>query len=549
LFATVDVLDVQLWISAAAATGQLGLGFAGAFRGGKSPLALPLALFCFDLFAFNGSELAYKLSGDIRWNLLDHSISPLAWPLLLHFVLVFTGRRRRLAPILWIAYVLFGAFAASALLGFWWQPARVFQHSDDWERVHLFGLLPVVALVTALLIAHLRGSIDREERQRTRLLLVAAVIGVPLAVTELMDAPVPSLGAEAVLFAAVLMAVVALRLRLLGQDLSTNAATYAWALAALVGLAYAALYELLRANDALLVLGSATVGLALALVIRVATWRAAELRARTNELRVLGRFAQQLTHDLKNPLAALKGAVESELFGYEKGAFTGATNRKPGRVELADGGTLFLDEIGDAPLGIQVKLLRVLQEREIQRIGGTHPVKVDVRVVAATHRDLETMAAGGQFREDLLYRLNVVPIHMPPLRDRAGDVEQIAGHFLRVFGKDAGRPAVTIAPDAMALLAAHRWPGNVRELANVIERLVVLSDGPSIRAADVERELDTAPRLAPRPGSLDAQRQSAERAAVKEALNRCDGNKTQAARFLGVSRRTLYYKLREHGLD
>jgi DNA-binding NtrC family response regulator len=240
--------------------------------------------------------------------------------------------------------------------------------------------------------------------------------------------------------------------------------------------------------------------------------------------------------------------LESELFGYEKGAFSGAAARKPGRVELAHGGTLFLDEIGDIPMGMQVKLLRVLQEREVQRLGATRPVKVDVRVVAATHCDLESMAAAGQFREDLLYRLNVVPIHMPPLRERAADITLLAAHFLELFGRENGRPGVTIAPEAMELLGAYRWPGNVRELANLIERLVVLSDGPMIGAADVEHELRAAPVVVPVRATLDARRLSAERAALNEALDRCRGNRTQAARILGVSRRTLYYKLNEHGL-
>jgi DNA-binding NtrC family response regulator len=248
-------------------------------------------------------------------------------------------------------------------------------------------------------------------------------------------------------------------------------------------------------------------------------------------------------------LGALPEALlESELFGYEKGAFTGAAARKPGRIELADGGTLFLDEIGDVPLPVQVKLLRVLQERQLARLGSVRPLKVDVRVVSATHRDLEAMVAAGQFREDLLYRLNVVPIVLPPLRERGDDIAPLARHFLALFMRENARPGLSITPEAVTLLGAQPWPGNVRELANVIERLVVLCDGPVIDVSDVERELHTAPAVAPVQASLDARRLSAERAALKEALERCAGNRTQAARILGVSRRTLYYKLNEHGL-
>jgi two-component system response regulator AtoC len=190
--------------------------------------------------------------------------------------------------------------------------------------------------------------------------------------------------------------------------------------------------------------------------------------------------------------------LESELFGYEKGAFTGAAARKPGRVELAEGGTLFLDEIGDVTPATQVKLLRVLQEREYERLGGTRTLRADVRFVAATHRDLGAMVARGEFREDLYYRLNVIPLTLPPLRARPDDVAELAARFARSHG------AAALAPDALALLAAQRWPGNVRQLQNFVERLVVLSDGPAIGRADVERELARKTGLTPprcrRPG-------------------------------------------------
>jgi two-component system response regulator AtoC len=243
--------------------------------------------------------------------------------------------------------------------------------------------------------------------------------------------------------------------------------------------------------------------------------------------------------------------LESELFGYEKGAFTGAATRKPGRIELAHEGTLLLDEIGDVTLPMQVKLLRVLQEREIERLGGTTTIKVDVRFLAATHRNLPEMVEKGLFREDLFYRLNVVPIHLPPLRSRAGDIEPLARKFTVAHAK-ANSKEIELSADALRLLGREPWPGNVRQLQNFIERLVVLCDGPTITASDVERELS---RIAPAPssqkegeGSLDASRKGAEREAIRTALNRAGGNRTVAARILGLSRRGLYYKLDEHGL-
>ena len=251
--------------------------------------------------------------------------------------------------------------------------------------------------------------------------------------------------------------------------------------------------------------------------------------------------------------AALPDALlESELFGYEKGAFTGAAMRKPGRIELADGGTLFLDEIGDITPHMQVKLLRVLQERELERLGGTVTVKVDVRFVAATHRDLPDMVAKGLFRDDLYYRLNVVPIRLPPLRDRPGDIAQLALQFTKQHAKSNGR-RIELSAGAIARLEGAPWPGNVRQLQNIIERLVVLSDGPTIEARDVDRQLDDAPASArtkapEKSASLEAAVRETEREAIRNALDRANGNRTVAARILGVSRRALYYKLEEHGI-
>jgi two-component system response regulator AtoC len=252
--------------------------------------------------------------------------------------------------------------------------------------------------------------------------------------------------------------------------------------------------------------------------------------------------------------------LESELFGYEKGAFTGAAARKPGRVELAESGTLFLDEIGDISPATQVKLLRLLQDREYERLGGTETLRADVRFIAATHKDLPAMVARGEFREDLYYRLNVVRVVLPPLRERLEDVPALAHHFARQAATANGVPAVALTEPAVAVLAGQRWPGNVRQLENLIERLVVMSDSPSIGAEDVQRELGEATRpAAPEPTSDPPREMSAidlkgavskaERRQIEKALIKAKGNRDLAARLLGVSRRTLYYKLRLHGME
>jgi two-component system response regulator AtoC len=256
---------------------------------------------------------------------------------------------------------------------------------------------------------------------------------------------------------------------------------------------------------------------------------------------------------------------ESELFGYEKGAFTGAATRKPGRVEVAEGGTLFFDEIGDISPAMQVKLLRLLQDREFERLGGTTTLSADVRFVAATHRDLEHMTEKGQFREDLFYRLNVVPVWLPPLRARRDDVAMLARHFCEAFAAEHEKPGATLSEDAIALLVAERWPGNVRQLQNFVERLVVLTESKDIGADDVRHEL--APPLTfatqtPPTSSggaswtsdakpivpLDVALRDAERRAIQRALKKAKGNRTVAARLLGVGRATLYKKIVELGL-
>ena len=252
-----------------------------------------------------------------------------------------------------------------------------------------------------------------------------------------------------------------------------------------------------------------------------------------------------------NSTAIPENLLESELFGYEKGAFTGAVTSKPGKFELADKGTLFLDEIGDVPAATQVKLLRVLQEREFERLGGTRTVKVDVRLIAATNRDLREALEQGTFREDLYYRLNVVPIDIAPLRERKEDIPDLANLFLARFSKDSERPLRGISSAAMQLLVSHYWPGNVRELQNVIERACALAAGPELEAADIQMDSPRnragagGDRFLPDGMTLDQW----EDDMIREALKRANGNKSQAARLLGLSRNALRYRLSKIGID
>ncbi len=247
--------------------------------------------------------------------------------------------------------------------------------------------------------------------------------------------------------------------------------------------------------------------------------------------------------------------LESEVFGYERGAFTGASARKPGRVELAEGGTLFLDEIGDISPLVQVKLLRLLQDREYERLGGTQTLKADVRFISATHRNLEKMVQRREFREDLYYRLNVVRVVLPPLRNRREEIAPLVRHFCAVAAAANQRSRV-IDDDALAVFESSPWRGNVRQLQNFVERLVVLSEQQRITRAEVASE------LAREEGSLtdettndmsvielDAAVRAAERRALERALKKAAGNRVLAARLLGVSRRTLFYKLRIHGIN
>ncbi len=279
-----------------------------------------------------------------------------------------------------------------------------------------------------------------------------------------------------------------------------------------------------------------------------------------------------------------KELLESELFGHEKGAFTHAIRSRPGRFEMADTGTIFLDEIGEMDLTLQVKILRVLQEKEIERVGGTGVRKVDVRIVAATNRDLEEEVRAGRFREDLYYRLNVIPMHLPPLRERGGDILMLAGSFLEKFCQRKGRPVLELAEDSRKVLAAYRWPGNVRELENFMERLSILCDGQIVQPADLPPKIlddvgdivnlpDPEPAYVMTvPGAQGAIVQQgfvwprvdhlrefgmglkefldlAEEKLLLEALEMADGVKNQAAEILGVKRTTLIEKLKKKKLE
>ncbi len=251
-----------------------------------------------------------------------------------------------------------------------------------------------------------------------------------------------------------------------------------------------------------------------------------------------------------NSTAIPENLLESELFGYEKGAFTGAATSKPGKFELADKGTLFLDEIGDVPPSTQVKLLRVLQEREFERLGGTRTLKVDVRLIAATNRDLRAALEEGTFRQDLYYRLNVVPIDIPPLREHKEDIPDLVKLFIARFSEAAGKNIAGISPQGMDVLVAFHWPGNVRELENVVERAIALAVGSVLGVDDVR--LDAAPssrsshNSATLPDGVTLEQWEDEM--IREALRRANGNKSQAARILGLSRNALRYRLSKIGV-
>lgn len=254
-----------------------------------------------------------------------------------------------------------------------------------------------------------------------------------------------------------------------------------------------------------------------------------------------------------NCAAIPKDLIENELFGHEKGAFTGATEIKQGRFELADKGTIFLDEIGDMDLPLQAKLLRVLQESEFERVGGTRTLKVDVRIVAASNKNLERAVADGSFREDLFYRLNVFPISIPPLRERRADILPLARFFLEGFCRDMNRQRLSISEDAVRTLERYVWKGNVRELRNVIERAVIMADGAVVETGHLALcDPEVTPSGVPASGSLlaigEAAARAAEKTMIEKVLQETGGNKSRAAEMLGVSYKTLLTKIKEFGL-
>ncbi|MGH9740534.1 MAG: sigma-54-dependent transcriptional regulator [Candidatus Acidiferrales bacterium] len=253
-----------------------------------------------------------------------------------------------------------------------------------------------------------------------------------------------------------------------------------------------------------------------------------------------------------NSTAIPENLLESELFGYEKGAFSGATASKPGKFELADRGTLFLDEIGDVPPATQVKLLRVLQDREFERLGGTKTLKVDVRLIAATNRDLRAAIEEGAFREDLYYRLNVVAIDIPPLREHKEDVPALANFFLEKFARESNQPARKLKPDALRKLIDYHWSGNIRELENIIARAATLASTDVLDAADIHLDSESPSRRASAssapalPPGMTLEKWEEEM--IREALRQANGNKSQAARALGLSRNALRYRLSKMGV-
>jgi len=266
---------------------------------------------------------------------------------------------------------------------------------------------------------------------------------------------------------------------------------------------------------------------------------------------LLAQAVHQLSARAGKPFCAINCAaipeslLESELFGYEKGAFTGAVKQAKGKIEVAHGGTLFLDEIGDVPLPLQVKLLRFLQERVIERIGGRQTIPVDVRIVCATNQNLAELMRVGAFREDLFYRLSEIIVDIPPLREREGDPEVLAHAFLAKFNQEQGRNVRGFSAGALAALAEHPWPGNVRELENRVKRSIIMCDGKRITPVDLDLE---EPDQVPEVLNLAQAREEAERREIPRALSRVEGNITRAAKLLGVSRPTLYDLLRHHDI-
>ena len=250
-----------------------------------------------------------------------------------------------------------------------------------------------------------------------------------------------------------------------------------------------------------------------------------------------------------NCAAIPENLLEAELFGYERGAFTGAVKSNVGKVELAERGTLFLDEVGDIPLPLQVKLLRFLQERVIERIGGRSPIAVDTRIVCATHQDLETMISDGRFREDLYYRLAEIVVKIPSLAERSGDSVLLARHFVNRFGRELNPGVQSLSPDAIDAIDAYGWPGNVRELENRIKRAVIMADGKSVTAGDLDLQSGSDVPDEVLPINLRAAREIADRKAIRQAMSRTDNNISGAAKLLGISRPTLYDLIKQYRLS
>ena len=269
---------------------------------------------------------------------------------------------------------------------------------------------------------------------------------------------------------------------------------------------------------------------------------------------VLARAIHQHSNRAQRPFIAVNCAaipaelLESELFGHEKGSFTGAIATKVGKFELATGGTLFLDEVGSMRLDLQAKILRALQEREVERVGGTRTIKIDVRVIAATNRDLKKAVEDGSFREDLYYRLNVVPITLPDLKDRQEDIPLLANHFVQKFGQESDPGIREISKEAMAILLSHAWPGNVRELENVIERAVTLGRGQAIQPGDLPPHLAGGANPLERALAKEATLEDLEKDYIAMILHRTRGHQIRAASILGIDRRTLYRKIRRYGI-
>lgn len=257
-----------------------------------------------------------------------------------------------------------------------------------------------------------------------------------------------------------------------------------------------------------------------------------------------------------NCAALAQGVLESELFGHEKGSFSGAIRRKPGRFEIAAHGSIFLDEVGEIPADVQVKLLRVLQEREFERVGGTETLKMNARIIAATNQDLTTLIKSGKFREDLYYRLNVVPITLPPLKNRTEDIPLLVDHFIEKYNVETGRKVQKILPEALAALMEYDWPGNIRELENVIERAIVMSNTPQIRLEDLQDNLiadkirppESTPEPVNKPDSLVEIVNDFERKLIQNVLDKNGGNIARAARKLKIKRTTLRYKIEKYKL-